>query len=145
MSIFKGVIGRDLADIKEQLRQQALGGVDLIKDDEIFFENELAPFETRIIEGKQVLKETREETGHKTLYAVNLTGRTAELRDKARRAAELGADALLLNVFAYGLDVMQSLAEDRKSRFRSWRIRQSAARSHHLPFTACRMRFCSAS
>ena len=40
MSIFKGVIGRDLADIKEQLRQQALGGVDLIKDDEIFFENE---------------------------------------------------------------------------------------------------------
>lgn len=76
MSIFKGVIGRDLADIKEQLRQQALGGVDLIKDDEIFFENELAPFETRIIAGKQVLKETREETGHKTLYAVNLTGRT---------------------------------------------------------------------
>ncbi|ABS73700.2 2,3-diketo-5-methylthiopentyl-1-phosphate enolase [Bacillus velezensis] len=114
MSIFKGVIGRDLADIKEQLRQQALGGVDLIKDDEIFFENELAPFETRIIEGKQVLKETREETGHKTLYAVNLTGRTAELRDKARRAAELGADALLLNVFAYGLDVMQSLAEDKE-------------------------------
>ena len=114
MSIFKGVIGRDLADIKEQLRQQALGGVDLIKDDEIFFENELAPFETRIIAGKQVLKETREETGHKTLYAVNLTGRTAELRDKARRAAELGADALLLNVFAYGLDVMQSLAEDRE-------------------------------
>lgn len=36
MSIFKGVIGRDLSDIKEQLRQQALGGVDLIKDDEIF-------------------------------------------------------------------------------------------------------------
>ncbi|MBY8913901.1 2,3-diketo-5-methylthiopentyl-1-phosphate enolase [Bacillus sp. YC2] len=112
MSIFKGVIGRDLTDIKDQLRQQALGGVDIIKDDEIFFENDLAPFETRITEGKRVLKETCEETGHKTLYAVNLTGRTADLRDKARRAAELGADALLLNVFAYGLDVMQSLAED---------------------------------
>ena len=35
-----------------------------------------------------------------------------ELKSKARKAAELGADVLLLNVFAYGLDVLQSLAED---------------------------------
>lgn len=49
------------------------------------------------------MKETYEQTGHKTLYAVNLTGRTADLKDRARRAAELGADALLFNVFAYGL------------------------------------------
>lgn len=112
MSIFKGVIGRDMQDLKEQLRLQALGGVDLIKDDEILFESPLAPFEERIKEGKEILKETYEETGHRTLYTVNLTGRTFDLRDRARKAAELGADALLFNVFAYGLDVMQSLAED---------------------------------
>ncbi|MFS0654370.1 2,3-diketo-5-methylthiopentyl-1-phosphate enolase [Bacillus sp. 179-C3.3 HS] len=112
MSIFKGVIGRDMADLNEQLRLQALGGVDFIKDDEILFESPLAPFEDRIKEGKRILKETYEETGHRTLYAVNLTGRTFDLRDKALKAAELGADALLFNVHAYGLDVMQSLAED---------------------------------
>ncbi|ATH95288.1 2,3-diketo-5-methylthiopentyl-1-phosphate enolase [Bacillus glycinifermentans] len=112
MSIFKGVIGRSMEDIKEQLRQQALGGVDLIKDDEIFFETGEASFEKRITEGKKVLQETYEETGRKTLYAVNLTGRTMELKAKARKAAELGADILLFNVFAYGLDVLQSLAED---------------------------------
>lgn len=95
MSIFKGVIGRDMADLKEQLRLQALGGVDFIKDDEILFESPLAPFEERIKEGKKILKETYEETGHRTLYAVNLTGRTFELKDRARKAAELGADALL--------------------------------------------------
>lgn len=49
MSIFKGVIGRDLSDIKEQLRQQALGGVDLIKDDEIFFETGLAPLKQELL------------------------------------------------------------------------------------------------
>mgnify|MGYP002655981299 CR=1 FL=1 len=114
MSIFKGVIGRDMEDLKEQLRLQALGGVDLIKDDEILFESPLAPFEERIKEGKKILKETYEETGHRTLYAVNLTGRTFDLKDQARKAAELGADALLFNVFAYGLDVMQSLAEDKE-------------------------------
>jgi 2,3-diketo-5-methylthiopentyl-1-phosphate enolase len=112
MSIFKGVIGRDIPYLTEQLREQALGGVDLVKDDEILFDNELTPFEKRIVEGKRVLEEVYAETGQRTLYAVNLTGRTFELKEKAKRAAELGADALLFNVFAYGLDVLQALRED---------------------------------
>lgn len=116
MSIFKGVIGRDLDYLTSQLREQALGGVDLVKDDEILFENPLTPFEKRILASKKVLQEVFEETGHRTLYAVNLTGRTSELRDKARKAKELGADALLFNVHSYGLDVLQELAEDEEIR-----------------------------
>ncbi|MFC0270512.1 2,3-diketo-5-methylthiopentyl-1-phosphate enolase [Metabacillus herbersteinensis] len=116
MSIFKGVIGRDLDYLKDQLRQQALGGVDLIKDDEILFENLLTPFEERIKVGRVVLDEVFEQTGHKALYAVNLSGKTFELKEKAKRAVELGADVLLFNVFAYGLDVLQSLAEDEEIR-----------------------------
>lgn len=112
MSIFKGVIGRDINYLVDQLRQQALGGVDIVKDDEILFDNQLTPFENRISKGKEVLQQVFEETGHKTLYAVNLTGRTSELRDKARRARELGADAILFNVHTYGLDVLQELSED---------------------------------
>ncbi|EGA91301.1 2,3-diketo-5-methylthiopentyl-1-phosphate enolase [Planococcus donghaensis MPA1U2] len=112
MSIFKGVIGRDLEYLSTQLRHQALGGVDLVKDDEILFDNPLTPFEKRITTGKEVLKQVYEETGHRTLYAVNLSGRTSELRGKAKKARELGADALLFNVHAYGLDVMQELVED---------------------------------
>ncbi|OZI12616.1 2,3-diketo-5-methylthiopentyl-1-phosphate enolase [Bacillaceae bacterium SAS-127] len=112
MSIFKGVIGRDMNYLLDQLREQALGGVDLVKDDEILFDNELTPFEKRVTEGKQLLHQVYEETGHRTLYAVNLTGRTFELREKARIAKELGADILLFNVFTYGLDVLQSLRED---------------------------------
>ncbi|WP_100403574.1 2,3-diketo-5-methylthiopentyl-1-phosphate enolase [Bacillus sp. FJAT-42315] len=112
MSIFKGVIGRDMNYLLDQLREQALGGVDLVKDDEILFDNELTPFEKRVTEGKQLLHQVYEETGHRTLYAVNLTGRTFELKEKARRAKELGADILLFNVFTYGLDVLQSLRED---------------------------------
>ncbi|WP_033543723.1 2,3-diketo-5-methylthiopentyl-1-phosphate enolase [Planococcus sp. CAU13] len=112
MSIFKGVIGRDIDYLTVQLREQALGGVDLVKDDEILFDNPLTPFEQRITAAQQVLHEVHSETGHRTLYAVNLSGRTSQLRDKARRARELGADALLFNVHAYGLDVLQELAED---------------------------------
>ena len=112
MSIFKGVLGKDLGFLAKQLKQQALGGVDIVKDDEILFENELTPFERRIVEGKKVLREVYDETGHRTLYAVNLTGRTSKLKEKARKAYELGADLLLFNVFSYGLDCLQELRED---------------------------------
>ena len=112
MSIFKGVIGRELAFLENQLRAQAFGGVDIVKDDEILFENPLTPFEERVLVGRKVLDEVFAETGHRTLYAVNLTGRTFELKEKAKRASELGANMLLLNGFAYGLDVLQSLRED---------------------------------
>lgn len=112
MSIFKGVIGRDLDFLEQQLRAQALGGVDLIKDDEILFDNEQTPFEQRILSGKRILKEVYETTGHRTLYAVNLTGRTKNLVENARLASDLGADALLFNVHTYGFDTLQTLAED---------------------------------
>jgi 2,3-diketo-5-methylthiopentyl-1-phosphate enolase len=112
MSIFKGMIGKDLQEFEKQLRGQAAGGVDLVKDDEILFENPLTPFEERVKLGKRVLDDVYAETGHRTLYAVNLTGRTTSLVDKARWAVQNGASALLFNVFAYGLDVLQTLAED---------------------------------
>jgi 2,3-diketo-5-methylthiopentyl-1-phosphate enolase len=112
MSIFKGVIGRDIDYLANQLSSQALGGVDLVKDDEILFENHMTPLEKRILVGKKVLSHSYEQTGHRTLYAVNLTGRSSQLREKARIAAELGADLLLFNVFAYGLDLLQELRED---------------------------------
>ncbi|MFX3624093.1 MAG: 2,3-diketo-5-methylthiopentyl-1-phosphate enolase [Ectobacillus sp.] len=113
MSIFKGVLGRDLPYLKAQLKEQVLGGVDLVKDDEILFDNPLTPFEERVRAGKEVLREAYEENGTRALYAVNLSGRTFDLKEKAKRAVELGADALLFNVFAYGLDVLQALAEDK--------------------------------
>ncbi|WNB90656.1 2,3-diketo-5-methylthiopentyl-1-phosphate enolase [Bacillus sp. NEB1478] len=114
MSIFKGVLGKDISFFEQQLYEQALGGVDLVKDDEILFDNPLTPFDDRIRTAKKVLQQVQERTGEKTLYAVNLTGRTSELRDKARLAAELGANALLFNVLSYGPDVLQELAEDKE-------------------------------
>ncbi|MDQ0162268.1 2,3-diketo-5-methylthiopentyl-1-phosphate enolase [Bacillus alveayuensis] len=112
MSIFKGVIGRDSNYLEQQLKDQLLGGVDLVKDDEILFENELTPIDKRVKIGRKVLQEIYERTGKQALYAINLSGRTEEIKDRAKRAIENGATALLFNVFAYGLDVLQSLAED---------------------------------
>ncbi|PWK07448.1 2,3-diketo-5-methylthiopentyl-1-phosphate enolase [Tumebacillus permanentifrigoris] len=112
MSIFKSVIGYDTETLAEQFYQQALGGVDLVKDDEIFFDETYAPFEKRIAACRIAAERAQAETGKFTLYAANLTGPVTEIFEKARRAVDAGASALLLNVLTYGYDVLQRLAED---------------------------------
>lgn len=110
MSIFKSVIGYDLPALKEQFYLQAAGGVDLIKDDEILFENPLTPLEKRVEACMQAAEQAQRETGQKLLYAVNLTGPTFSLLDQAKKAIGAGANALLFNVLAYGFDALHELS-----------------------------------
>lgn len=112
MSIFKSVIGYDLDGLREQFMAQALGGVDLIKDDEILFENPLTPIEQRVRVCLEAAEEAEQITGKKLLYAVNITGRTSQLRDQALKAIDAGASALLFNVLPYGFDVLHELSSD---------------------------------
>lgn len=112
MSIFKSVIGHDLDNLREQFLQQALGGVDLIKDDEILFENPLTPLEKRVETCIAAAREAERTTGQKLIYFTNLTGPTFELKANAKRAIAAGANGLLFNVLAYGFDALAELAND---------------------------------
>lgn len=112
MSIFKSCIGQGLDSIEEQFYQQALGGVDLIKDDEILFENPLSPYEKRLEAALRAAERAKQSTGQETLYAMNLTGPVTQLKEKAIRAIELGANAFLFNVLPYGFDALHRLSED---------------------------------
>jgi 2,3-diketo-5-methylthiopentyl-1-phosphate enolase len=112
MSIFKSCIGQTLDELAAHFEEQAAGGVDLIKDDEIFFSEALATPEDRVARFRDIALKMQERFGKPVLYAVNLTGDTFSLRDRAKRLVELGAGALLLNVVAYGYDVLQQLAAD---------------------------------
>lgn len=112
MSIFKSVIGHDLPELREQFLLQALGGVDLIKDDEILFENPLTPIEKRVEIGMQAAREAERQTGQKLLYAVNLSGPAGHLSEQAKKAIAAGANALLFNVLAYGFDTLRELSSD---------------------------------
>ncbi|GFN30707.1 2,3-diketo-5-methylthiopentyl-1-phosphate enolase [Paenibacillus xylaniclasticus] len=112
MSIFKSVIGHDLSGLEEQFYRQALGGVDLIKDDEILFENPLTPLEKRVETCMRAARKAKEATGQELLYAVNLTGSTSKLRENALKAIHAGANALLFNVLSYGYDALHELSAD---------------------------------
>ena len=112
MSIFKGVIGRDLAFLEQQLRDQFAGGIDIVKDDEILYDNPLTPSLERARIGAAVIQAHFEATGKRVLYAITLSGPVFGLRDQALRLIEAGATALLFNVYTYGLDALRELAND---------------------------------
>ncbi|CAM2794715.1 2,3-diketo-5-methylthiopentyl-1-phosphate enolase [Paenibacillus sediminis] len=112
MSIFKSVIGHNLEELQEQFYKQAVGGVDLIKDDEILFENPLTPIEKRVEVCLKAAEEAQKETGKKLLYLTNLTGHTSQLKQQAVKAIAAGASGLLFNVLSYGYDVLYELSSD---------------------------------
>lgn len=112
MSIFKQCIGLSLDELEEEYRKQIEGGVDLVKDDEIFFADEKAPAIERVKRFEALNRQWEERTGKKVIYAVHLTGPVNELPERAKRLVEAGASGLLLNVFTYGPDILHRLASD---------------------------------
>ena len=53
-----------------------------------------------------------EETGHRTLYFVNITDRPDRLLANAHAAVEAGASALLVNAWTVGVSALSMLADD---------------------------------
>ena len=90
----------------------AVGGVDIIKDDELLSET---PYNNRIERIKQYMKmadKADSMKGEKTLYAVNITDRADRLLDNAKRAIDAGANALMVNYLTQGISEMRCLAEN---------------------------------
>lgn len=112
MAIFKPALGLTAADHGEILRDVAGAGLDIIKDDEILGNLDIAPTIDRLKACRKVILETQETTGKELLYAVNVTGRAHEVLDNARRLVANGANALLFNTLTYGWSVLESLAQD---------------------------------
>ena len=99
MAIFKPALGLSAEDHATILQEVAGAGLDIIKDDEIMADLDVAPTPKRLEACRRVLDKLREETGRNVLYAVNVTGSADKLIEKARLLVRSGANALLLNVF----------------------------------------------
>jgi ribulose 1,5-bisphosphate carboxylase large subunit-like protein len=96
-----GLTPREAADVAGAL---ARGGADLVKDDELLCDPAACPLEERVPAIAAALPDG-------VLYAANVTGPTETLLARAGRTVELGATALMLNVFAQGIDSLRALRE----------------------------------
>ena len=111
-NMIKPCTGLDPETTAQLAYEAAVGGVDIIKDDELVADAPHCPLVDRVKAVMAALKRADEEKGEKTLYAFNITDRTEKLRDNAYRAIEAGANCLMVNYFTIGLDATRMLCED---------------------------------
>ncbi|MDD4146325.1 MAG: RuBisCO large subunit C-terminal-like domain-containing protein [Clostridia bacterium] len=111
-NMIKPCIGLDPKQTAELAYDVALGGVDIIKDDELTADPAHCPLIDRVKAVMKALKAADEEKGEKTIYTFNITDRIEKLRDNALRAIEAGANGLMVNTWTLGLDAVRMLADD---------------------------------
>jgi 2,3-diketo-5-methylthiopentyl-1-phosphate enolase len=111
MAIFKPCVGLSPKDLAEMFFELAMGGMHLVKDDEILPDLSLCPTEKRLEACLKAGENAHRQTKKRTLYAVNLTGPVSQLQAKARRLAKQGAECFLLNVLSYGYGVLEELKD----------------------------------
>lgn len=101
------------ADVAADLvYKAAVGGCDVVKDDELISNPTFNTVEERIIKVMEAVDRADSEKGEKTLYTINISNRLPDVLELADKAIELGANALMVNHLAVGLPVMRQLAED---------------------------------
>ncbi len=109
MSIFKSAIGFSADEMAREFYKQAIGGADLIKDDEVLLTESPAAFVSRVRRMVAEVNNIYTEVGRKILYVAHLAGKTSTLVDQALRAIDVGAMAFLVSPYVHGLDTLAEL------------------------------------
>jgi 2,3-diketo-5-methylthiopentyl-1-phosphate enolase len=105
-----GLTPKETADL---FYEAAVGGTDIIKDDELIADTSYSSVEERVKLCMRMEKRVYEETGEHTLYTVNITDNPSRSIELAKIAIESGANALMLNHLTAGYGLLQELAEDK--------------------------------
>ena len=104
-----GITPQQGADL---LYRAAIGGTDIIKDDEVLSDSDFSPALKRLELYLKNLRKAEEETGEKKLYAVNITDEPERCLKRAKAAVDAGANALMLNFLPAGFGLVSSLARN---------------------------------
>jgi 2,3-diketo-5-methylthiopentyl-1-phosphate enolase len=105
MAILKPGLGPSDVPLAEQFSQLVDGGTDLVKDDETRIDITLDDALRRL----DCVKSAAKGRG---IYVTHLTGPAFELRARAKKLQDNGAQAFLFCPYTYGLSLLQSLCHD---------------------------------
>ncbi|HJJ64245.1 MAG TPA: RuBisCO large subunit C-terminal-like domain-containing protein [Methanocorpusculum sp.] len=111
-TIIKPKVGLNPKDTAQVAYEAALGGLDLIKDDETLTNQSFCPLFERLEAVMDALDRAKDETGKQVLYAVNVTTGEDRIVDLAHKAVSAGANMLMVDVLTAGFSAIQALAED---------------------------------
>ena len=107
MCIFKPCLGLTTSELGNMFYMQASAGIDLIKDDEILYDNDF----NNTLKRLEACLQAKEKANSKTIYAINLTGKAQEILTRAKELEKNGANCLLFNYVSYGLPLLAALRQ----------------------------------
>lgn len=111
-TIIKPKVGLTPKDTAEVAYEAAIGGVDLIKDDETLTDQKFCPLMVRLEMVMEALDRAKDETGREVLYALNITTGGDRILEVASNAVKAGANMLMVDVLTAGFSAVQCLASD---------------------------------
>ncbi|MGI6113175.1 MAG: RuBisCO large subunit C-terminal-like domain-containing protein [Mahellales bacterium] len=111
LHIIKPKMGMTPQQTAQQCYQTAIGGVDLIKDDEMCSDTYNSKFTDRIKYVMEALHKAKEKTGKMPIYLCSITHEVEKLHDRARKAVESGGNGLLIT-YSAGLSSFKAITED---------------------------------
>ena len=111
MSAIKPV-GLSTVELARLARDFALGGMHFVKDDHGLVDQKTSPFEERLRACVEAVGEANAKSGGKASFVPNITGPATSIIERAKRAEEAGAGAVMIAPALAGYDVVRTLAAD---------------------------------
>ena len=108
LHIIKPKMGMTPEQTANQVRQTAMGGADLCKDDEMLGDAYNNTMEQRLPLVMDEINRAADKTGKRMIYMCSITDEPTKMLDKARRAIDLGANGLLVT-YSAGLGAFREL------------------------------------
>lgn len=105
-------MGLTYKELAEMGYQVAKGGMDIIKDDHGISNQTYSQFRERIQHNQEAIAKANSETGFKSIFLPNITGRADELLENAYFAKKIGCGGLMVLPAHTGWDAVRMLAED---------------------------------
>ncbi|MEL7153468.1 MAG: RuBisCO large subunit C-terminal-like domain-containing protein [Pseudomonadota bacterium] len=102
-TIIKPSIGLDVGATAQLTRKLVEAGIDFIKDDELQSNGTVCPFDQRAEAVLAEVSRGADETGGKTMFALNITGDLDEMRHRHDLVYELGGTCVMVSLNSVGL------------------------------------------
>jgi len=105
-TIVKPNVGLSEDEFRLVVRDLARASIDLIKDDELMTDPHYLPLATRVRVAMEEIRSAEQLTGRATMYAFNITGDLAGLRERHDLVVQAGGTCVMLTVPVMGLPAL---------------------------------------
>ena len=111
-TIIKPKVGLNPEQTAHVAYEAAIGGVDLIKDDETLTDQSFCRLRDRVPKVLDMLDKVKDETGRTVLYATNITAPPDKLLENLDFVQESGGNMVMIDVLTAGFGTLEMLRKE---------------------------------